>query len=144
MNALRLSMAGVIALFSSVSVAHTDEYLDTIAGPHGGQLRMAGPSHYEMIVTPAALQIYVTDHANNPTPVQGSTGNAMVVNGKHKQQVTLTPKGDNLLEGAGTFVPTEPTKAVVKVQLPGQEVQQVLFDSSKHKPAKATDAHHGH
>lgn len=144
MNTLRLSLAAWVALFSNVSVAHTDEYLDTIAGVHGGQLRMAGPSHYEMIVTPAALQIYVTDHANNPTPVQGATGNAMVVNGKNKQQVSLTPKTDNLLEGAGTFVPGEPTKAVVKIQLPGQEMFQVLFDSTKHKPVKATDVHHGH
>lgn len=134
-------VAGGLAFLSSAAVAHTDEYLDTISGPHGGQLRMAGPSHYEMVITPSAVQIYVTDHANTPTPVSGATGSAMLVNGKNKLQVTLTQKGENLLEGAGTFLTAEPTKAAVKIQLSGQAAQQVLFDTSKHKPAAE---HHGH
>ena len=134
-------VAGGLVLFSSVAAAHTDEYLDTISGPHGGQLRMAGPSHYEMVITPSAVQIYVTDHANTPTSVSGATGSAMLVNGKSKQQVTLTQKGENLLEGAGTFLTAEPTRAVVKVQLKGQEAQQVLFDTSKHKPASGHEGH---
>lgn len=129
------SLASVFILSANTAVAHTDEYLDTIAGKHGGQLRMAGPFHFEMVVTPATLQIHVTDHANTAIPVKGATGSATVINGKNKQQITLNESGENLLEGAGRFVPSEPTKAVVKIQLPGQEAQQVLFDTSKHKPA---------
>lgn len=141
MKASSLWIMGLCAVLSAPVMAHTDEYLDTIAGEHGGQLRMAGPSHFEMVVKPDALQIYVTDHAGQATPVEGATGSAMVLSGTAKQQITLAPKGNNLLEGAGTFTPGQPVKAVVKVQLSGQEAQQVLFDSSKHKPA---DPHAGH
>lgn len=141
MKALRMWVLGICAILSGPVMAHSDEYMDTISGEHGGQLRMAGASHYELILTPTAVQIYVTDHAGTPTPVQGATGTAMVLNGSSKQQVTLAPKGNNLLEGAGTFTPDQPVKAVVKIQLQGQEAQQTLFDSSKHKPA---DAHHDH
>lgn len=136
-----LLVMSLCAILSAPVMAHTDEYLDTISGAHGGQLRMAGPSHFEMVVKPDAFQIYVTDHAGNPTAVADATATATVLSGAASQKVTLEPKGDNLLQGAGTFAADQPVKAVVKVQLSGQEAQQVLFDSSKHKPA---DPHAGH
>lgn len=141
MKFFKFATIALSALVSTAALAHTDEYLDTISGAHGGQLRMAGPSHYEMVITPTALQIYVTDHEGKPTSVTGATANATVLSGTQKQQIELHPKGENLLEGAGTFTPDQPVKAVVKVQLAGQEAQQTLFDSSKHHPA---DEHHGH
>jgi hypothetical protein len=123
-------------------MAHTDEYMDTISGAHGGQLRMAGGSHFEMVVKPDTLQIFVTDHAGNVTPVAGASGSATVLSGSTSQKITLIPKGDNLLEGPGTFAPGQATKAVVKIQLSGEEAQQVMFDSSKHKPVDPHSGHH--
>ena len=29
--------------------AHTEEYFDSIDAPHGGQMRMAGPYHLELV-----------------------------------------------------------------------------------------------
>lgn len=129
------------AAMTTPVLAHTDEYMDTISGAHGGQLRMAGGSHFEMVVKPDALQIFVTDHAGNATPLAGGSGSATVLSGSTSQKITLVPKGDNLLEGPGTFAPGQATKAVVKIQMSGQEPQQVMFDSSKHKPV---DPHAGH
>ena len=73
MKFFKFATIALSALVSTAALAHTDEYLDTISGAHGGQLRMAGPSHYEMVITPTALQIYVTDHEGKPTSVTGAT-----------------------------------------------------------------------
>ena len=50
--------------------AHTDDYLDTVPGAHGGQLRMGGAYHFELVVSPTAtadkasvVKVYLTDHA---------------------------------------------------------------------------------
>jgi len=141
MNRLQALILGVTVAFSSAVSAHTDEYLDTVAAPHGGQLRMAGGSHYELVVKSEALQVYVTDHAGNPTPVKDASGSAIVMAGAQKQSITFQPKGDNLLEGAGKFDPSQPLKAVVNIQLSGQEAQQARFDTAK---IKHGDEHQGH
>jgi len=145
MTLIRSLLLASVALFSVQVSAHTDEYLDTIAGTHGGQLRMAGPAHFELVVQPTRLQVYVTDHAGTPTSVQGATGTAVVLAGKSKQNITLTPKGDNVLEGSGTFDPTQPIKAVVTITQSGKEPLQARFDTSKLKqPAKEPAHSHTH
>jgi len=58
-------LGAVLALAQPVG-AHTDDYLDTIATPHGGQLRMAGPYHLELVAKDKELILYVTDHGDNP------------------------------------------------------------------------------
>jgi hypothetical protein len=54
-------------------LAHDDAYLDTQKAPNGGQLRMAGPNHYELVLVKDAKEaqenpvvVYVTDHAGTP------------------------------------------------------------------------------
>lgn len=141
MKTVKIIALGLAMAISSGVFAHSDEYLDTVAAPHGGQLRMAGTSHYELVLKPDALQVYVTDHAGSPTPVQGATGSAIVLSGKTKQTITLTPKGENLLEGAGNFVPAQPVKAVINIHLSGQEPQQARFDTGK---AAHGAGHEGH
>jgi len=135
-----------LALSFGVS-AHTDEYLDTVSAPHGGQLRMAGGSHYELVVKPDAIQVFVTDHAGNATSVKGAKGTATVIAGLQKQNITLLPKDANLLEGVGKFDPTKPVKAIVNIQLSGQEPQQASFDIAKLKRGAESpngDEHQGH
>ena len=39
----------ILLMFSSLAWSHTDEYFDTVDAPHGGQMRMAGPYHMEII-----------------------------------------------------------------------------------------------
>jgi hypothetical protein len=35
---------------AGAALAHDDAYLDTQKAPNGGQLRMAGPYHYELVL----------------------------------------------------------------------------------------------
>lgn len=143
MNKLQALIFGLTVALSSGVSAHTDEYLDTVSAPHGGQLRMAGGSHYELVVKADTLQVFVTDHAGTPIPVKDATGSAIVMAGTQTQSVTFQPKGDNLLEGAGKFDPSQPLKAVVNIQLSGQEAQQARFDTAKLKPGGGTEGQHG-
>ena len=63
------SMATVLmsaALVVSVPAsAHTEEHFDSHATPHGGQMRMAGPYHLELVSKEKEIVLYVTDHADN-------------------------------------------------------------------------------
>lgn len=122
-----------LALASSVQ-AHDDAYLDTLTAPHGGQLRMAGASHYELVVvkdSPAAkdnlVTVYVTDHAGTKIPVAGALGSVTLLGGKTKANVTLKPDGENKLSGHGVYASTPDLKAVVKIKLAGQDEQQARF-----------------
>ena len=44
-------LAGVLAMALSAApaFAHDDAHLDTVKTPNGGQLRQAGPYHYELV-----------------------------------------------------------------------------------------------
>ena len=42
--------------------AHTDDYLDTLTTAHGGQLRMAGPYHLELVAKDKEMVLYVTKY----------------------------------------------------------------------------------
>ena len=128
-----------VALFAAMFVgtaalAHTDEDLDTQTAPHGGQLRMAGIYHYELVVTknsPEArdnpILVYVTDHAGVKIPTLGASGTVTLLSGKTKATVTLTPDGDNLMKGVGKYASTPDMKAVVSITLAGKAAEQARF-----------------
>lgn len=116
---------------SSLAWAHSDEYLDTVAAPHGGQLRMAGAFHFELVVTATALQLHVTDHAGKAVSTLGASGNAVTLGKAGKQTVALSPRSENVLEGTGTFDPAQPLKAVVTVSIPGHDPLTARFDTAK-------------
>jgi len=50
-----VAAASMFSLASPTLFAHTDEYLDTQKAPHGGQLRMAGIYHFELVVVSITL-----------------------------------------------------------------------------------------
>src|SRR3990167_2616908 len=90
--------------------AHDDAYLDTLTAPHGGQLRMAGSSHYELVLVKDskgakdnAIVVYVTDHAGTKTPTAGASGSITLLSGKTKVSAGLAPDGDNKLTGHAVY-----------------------------------------
>jgi hypothetical protein len=121
-------------LASPVALAHSDAALDALPSPHGGQVRMAGNWHFELVVAhqPAALGdkpvvIHVTDHAGSPVPTQGASGTLTLLSGKTRSTVQLTPDGDNRLKGQGRYASTAKLKAVAQITLAGQPVQQARY-----------------
>jgi hypothetical protein len=129
--------------------AHDDAYLDTVAAPHGGQLRMAGPSHFELVLVKDSkvakdntIEVYVTDHAGTKIPTAGATGSITLLAGKTKVSTALKPAGDNKLSGHAVYASTPELKAVAKIKLAGQDEQQARFTPLA--PRAADHAQHQH
>ena len=114
--------------------AHDDAYLDTQKAPHGGQLRMAGPYHYELVLARDAdparespVIVYVTDHAGAKIPTAGAQGSATILAGKLKATSTLKPDGDNRMKGFAKYASTPDMKVVVSIALSGKPAEQARF-----------------
>lgn len=124
-------LAGTIVM---PALAHDDAYLDTVKAPHGGQLRMAGPIHMELVLSKEPLEakdkpiaVYVTDHAGNKQSTTGATGTITILYGKTKVTAPLTPDGDNKLRAQAVYASTPDLKAIVSVTMSKQEAQQARF-----------------
>jgi hypothetical protein len=133
--------------------AHTDEFFESVEAPHGGQLRMTGPFHMELVAQDGDLTVYVTDHADNAISVDGGLAKATVEAGSNRTQVHLHPVGNNVLKGSGTFSLTPSTVIIVFMKLPNHDGYAARFMPLKPKgeqreksPSHADDAgpHHHH
>jgi len=120
--------------------AHIDEYFDSVEAPHGGQLRMVGPYHLEIVVKDKEIALYVTDHADNKITTDGGLAKATIETGQTRTQIGLHPVGDNMLKGSGVFSVTPDTVIIVFIRLPDQDAQSVRFMPLKPKktPAEKT------
>lgn len=135
MKSLLVAATLVASMLSgTAALAHTDEYLDTQTTPHGGQLRMSGPLHLELVVVKDSAEVkensvvvYVTDHGGNSIATEGATGSVTLLSGKTKVSITLAPDGENRLKGVGKYASTSDMKAVVSVTLSGKTAEQASF-----------------
>ncbi len=144
---------GVTLALALPASAHTDEYFESVQAPHGGQLRMTGPYHLELLAKEGELTVYVTDHADNAISVDGGLAKATVETGPTRTQVHLHPVGDNVLKGSGTFSLATNTVVIVFMKLPNQDGYAARFMPLKPKgeqgekaPSHVDDAgpHHHH
>lgn len=115
--------------------AHTDESLDAMASPHGGQVRAAGPYHLELVVKDAELVLHVTDHAGQEIHTDGGEGKARIQQDKAGSKITveLNPSQQNMLTGSGEFHVNPETVIVVFVKLPEQNPYAARFTPLKPK-----------
>jgi hypothetical protein len=119
--------------------AHTEEYFDSINAPHGGQMRMAGPYHLELVTKDKEIVLYVTDHSDQKISTEGGIAKATIQVGKAKPKtsIKLEPTGENTLKGAGDFVVTPETLIVVFLKLPEYEAYSARFAPLKPKAKSA-------
>ncbi|MEO6563393.1 MAG: hypothetical protein ABIN99_10180 [Nitrosospira sp.] len=115
--------------------AHTEEYFDSIDAPHGGQMRMAGPYHLELVAQEKEIVLYVTDHSDRKINTERGVGKAafQVGKAKPKTSIKLEPAGDNTLKGTGDFSVTPETVVIVFLKLPDQQAQSARFTPLKPK-----------
>lgn len=138
-------------LVAGGAYAHTDEYLDTQKAPHGGQLRMAGIYHFELVVAKDSKQskdnpvvVYVTDHAGSKISTAGAKGTVTLLVGKTKTTVNLMPGSENFLKGSGNYTSAPELKAVVSITLAGKAPEQARFTPLSNTGTTKPDEHAGH
>ena len=138
----------LVALVSLGAFAHSNEYLDTLEGEHGGQLRMSGAYHFELVIAPGKVKVYVTDHAWQPIETAGATANLMVTIDGNKNMVSLKPAGINRFEGDGNFTLNEHVTVHLKVTMPNGDAELATFMPLRKKDTKPVDDgghdHHKH
>ena len=131
-------LAAPLMMFQPVW-AHTDESLDAIPSPHGGQVRAAGPYHLELIAKDGELVLHVTDHAGQEIHTDGGEGKANVQQDKDGSKITvkLEPSQNNMFKGSGEFQINPETVIVVFVKLPEQDAYGARFTPLKPKSVGA-------
>jgi hypothetical protein len=90
--------------------AHDPATLDSLPSVHGGQVRMAGPFHVELVVlglevaqTDRLLLVYLQNHMFQDVSSSGLKCIARFVDGKHVTTVNLIPIESNGFSGRGAF-----------------------------------------
>lgn len=143
----------LLAGLGTSAFAHDDATLDTMASPNGGQMRMAGAYHFELVVakdSPTAKEnpvvVYLSDHAGQKQAAAGAKGKLTLLSGKQKTEITLTPAGDNKLTGKGIYASLPAMKAIVAITFPDGRTEQARFTPLLPAALTSTshDAHGGH
>lgn len=134
---LPIRPAFLLAALLSVAAsgfAHDDATLDALKSPNGGQLRMAGPYHYELLIAPpgkeataATLLVFVTDHAGSKVPTAGATGKATLLAGGKKTTLALKPEANNRMKGEGAYLSSADIKVIVSIALTGAPAESARF-----------------
>jgi len=145
-KSLTFALAAGALILAGAAFAHTDEYLDTVQAPNGGQLRMAGPYHYELVVRADgaegidhSLLVYVTDHGGGKVATAGATGSVVILSRDKKTKAVLQPDGENRLRSVVHFAPAPDMTVVVAIRLAGRTPEQARFMPLK--PRAAAVAH---
>ena len=129
-----LAMAATVMWVGTNACAHDEATADKIAGPNGGQLRMAGSYHFELVVAKDSKEakdnpvtVYLTNHADQYIPTAGASGTATILAAQSKITVALVPSGDNKLTGIGKYASDPQMKVVVSVTFASAKAEQARF-----------------
>ena len=129
-----LSLLGLLVLPCGAASAHSNEYLMTITGPHGGMVRMADAYHFEVVAGNGEVHVWVTDHGGTPQSTAGASGSATILTGKNKTSVKLAAQGENeLLAKDANIKPDNHSKIVLAVTMKGHSPLLVRYAVSEQK-----------
>lgn len=118
---LSMAVAGGM-LIAGVALAHAPE-----KGKNGGQQVDAGNYHVEAIVKGNTLDVFVTDHSENPVSTRGFKGTAVLVVGGKPAKITLAPRGNNVLTGTAPVELTAPIRGAIQITNNDNETVQAKF-----------------
>lgn len=123
------------ALFAAgPASAHDNATLEGTKTPNGGQIRMAGIYHLELVLAKngtetkdSPIMVYVTDHGGAKIPTAGASAIVSILVGTKKITGVLTPDGDNRLKGRAKYASAHDLKAVVSFTPLGKESVMAQF-----------------
>lgn len=95
MKRLCFSLLTSLLLFGQASYAHEGhEHVDK--AQHQGQVMVVGNYHWELVVKPDHLEVYVMDTSLKTLPVKGISGKILLQVGAQKSTLPLTAAGNFL------------------------------------------------
>jgi hypothetical protein len=100
-----------IALGAGILLAHDDVTLDRMPAPHGGQLRMAGRYHIELVFEPSRIRVYFASHAGAAVAAPSGAASVKLVTGGEERTLALEVLGESVLGIDGSF-PFTPGMAI--------------------------------
>lgn len=119
------------------ALAHDDATLDAMQAPHGGQLRMAGAYHIELVLArdaragkPAPVKVYLTDHGGGKVAPAGVSGSVVLLAPAGKVTAPLAVAGDRL-EGTAAYTADPATKALVSLRFADGKSETARFEPFK-------------
>jgi hypothetical protein len=149
-----LCVAALVVGATTTANAHDNAYFDSIKSANGGQTRMAGVYHFELVLAKDSkeakensITVYVTDHANKALATAGGTASLTIVQGKNKSTVTLLPSGTNQFTGKGVYASNANFKGALTVTMAGKPAEQARFTPFapvKAAPVKKDEGHEHH
>lgn len=150
----------VSALITSLTInvgtanAHDAAYFDSVKSPNGGQIRMAGPYHFELVVAKDSktakeniITVHVTDHTGKALSTVGATAELTIVQGKNKSTASLSPEGENRFSGKASYASSKNFVGALTVTLAGKPAEQARFTPFalvKKTEEKAAEGHEHH
>jgi hypothetical protein len=99
-------------LVAAPALAH-----DNAKGPHGGRIADAGEYHVELVSTPTAIEVFVTDTKDAPAAA-GFKGVAILVVAGKQQRVPLESTAPGRLTGKTSVATPADVKGVVQLTSP--------------------------
>ncbi len=151
MSVLAFSLALSLGFTTLPALGHSDEYLDTVPGAHGGQLRMGGAFHFELVLAADAkaeqatpIKVYLTDHNNNVASNEGMKATLLIKGAGKPTLVKLALDGKNALTGSGAFTARPDLQATLVVTFADNTSAQMNFQPFKAKAAAKEHSHDEH
>ncbi|MBC3872881.1 hypothetical protein [Undibacterium flavidum] len=145
-----LGMSLSLSMSKGNAFAHDDKYFDSIKSPNGGQTRMAGVYHFELVLVQDSktakensVTVFVTDHAGKALSTKGASASLTLVQGANKLTVNLQAEGENRLVGKASYASTANLKAALTVTMAGKPAEQARFTPfaiAKKSSAKAASS----
>lgn len=141
----------LVLLFSSLPVRAATP--DPLHPPHGGQIRMAGNHYLELVVAGAStvarqnpVTVYLSDLRGQKLPAAGTQARVILLDGKQKVEIFLSPGGGNTLVGQGVYASLPALKAIVVITFPDGRSERARFTPLLPTAASPLDpdAHSGH
>lgn len=133
---LAIALISAFSLSALPAVAHGNAHAPHPLGehdhhaPHGGLVRSVGEHHYELVVKPDRLLVYLMDDGMKQLPAAGKPGRALVqIPGKGRLDVLLSPAGDRF-EGKAALHDVTSFVAVVSLEVEGKR-QSARFSAGK-------------
>lgn len=94
---------------SAALLAHDNATLDAMPSPHGGQVRMAGAYHIELVLEKGGAKkrrsvlIYLQNHAFQGVSSAGTSATVTIKMGGGSITVALKPDGPESLRGSAVY-----------------------------------------